>query len=383
MYKAFILRSLSVVCAFLIVACDSGVKIKGNVTEAEGELLSLKLNSNLIDTVRLTSNGDFKFKYSPKGNLPTFLTLSTENKVLATLLVEKNEKVIFNTDYNHPSSYSVSGSPGSILVKELNDKMAATVKSYDSLLYILKQSENSSNYDEITAKVSTDIGRLFTKYKQYLIHFIIKNSKSYAAYMAMYQKMPNGFIMFGKNQDAVYFKTLADSLEKAYPKSPYVEVLRDDYEKLIKAITLQQLFENAEEVEGLPDLKMEDRDGVVHTLKELKGKIVLLNFWASWNKGSTMDNMELMDIYNKYHSKGFEIYNVSLDFSSENWLTVLNNQNMPWINVCDFQGEKSYAARLYNISKLPTNFLLDKSGSLIAKDKYGKELEQLLQARLK
>jgi peroxiredoxin len=378
-------------CASVIVfSCTNRASIGGHIKNADRELLELSLNTTpfrTLDTVRLKGNGKFSFKYEFKNNYPVFLLLNTVKKnervPLATLLLEKGESVTLEMDCKKPGAYTVKGSKGSEIVKELNDKMRTVTNSYDSLTRILKQAENTPLYDSTFSRIHRESSILFVKYKQWLIRFIVGNNKSYAAYMAMYQRMPNGFALFGKEQDAVYYKSLADSLEVRYPKSPYIQQLRDDYRHIANNKALQEMFDNAKEITGLPEIKLPNAEGNEVSILSLRGKIVLLSFWTPENKGLLMDNMELLETYNKYHSKGFEIYQVSTDMSRERWLQALNNQQLPWTSVSDFQGRDSYAVKLYNVTKLPTNFLIDRNGELIAKDVFGKALEQNIEKALK
>ncbi|MDR2563219.1 MAG: TlpA family protein disulfide reductase [Prevotellaceae bacterium] len=373
--------------ATLAFSCADKASINGRVKNADKELLELSLNIapvRTLDTCRLKSEGKFAFKYEFKNDYPVFLLLNVlkqnERVPLATLLLEKGENVVIESDYAQPGAYTVKGSKGSELVKELNEKMLTVTASYDSLSRILKQTAEN---DSLRTRINKETGSLFIKYKQWLIRFIINNSKSYAAYMAMYQRMPNGFALFGKEQDAIYYRTLADSLETLYPKSPYIKQLRDDYKQLINAKAIQEMIENAQEVNGIPDVKLPDSEGREIALSSLRGKVVLLSFWSPEDKGLLMDNMELLETYGKYSSKGFEIYQISLDQSRDRWLQAVHNQQLPWISVSDMKGVNSPVVGLYNLTKLPANFLIDKNGELIARDIFGKTLEQNIEQALK
>jgi peroxiredoxin len=370
----------------LVVSCGkNAVTIKGNVANAENKLLELYVSTTpkrLIDTVRLNSSGRFSFKYDFKKNIfPVFFTLSVSDKPLASLLLEPGEKVIVETDIKNPAAYTVSGSEGSQLLKELNNQMLKTTVSVDSIGKILDKIKDTPENAKQTQQISKDLAAIFTKHKQDLIRFVIKNNKSYAAYTAIYQTLPNGIGVFGKENDALYFKLLADSLERKYPRSPCVLQLRDDYDRLIKTNAIRNLIDKATEA-SIPDVKLPDVTGRQVSLLSLKGKLVLLNFWSSQDKVTALNNNELLPIYEKYKSEGFEIYQISLDEDRGKWLQTINTQKLPWINVCDFKGKATYSLKLYNITKLPANYLISRNCEIIGKDLFGEKLEEKIKENL-
>ncbi|MDR1886539.1 MAG: TlpA family protein disulfide reductase [Prevotellaceae bacterium] len=370
----------------LFVSCgNNAVTINGNVANAENELLELSVNATpkkTIDTVRLDASGKFSFKYDFKKNtFPIFFTLSISDKPLASLLLEPGEKVTIETDMKNPAAYTVSGSEGSQLLKELNDKMLKTTISVDSLVNVLTKFENTPEYEEESQRISRELAAIFTKHKRSLIQFVVKNNKSYAAFTAIYQILPNGIGVFGKESDALYFGLLADSLEKKYPRSPYVLQLRDDYNRLINTSAIRNLINNAEEA-TIPDIKLPDATGKQVSLLSLKGKVILLNFWSSKDKVTAMNNNDLLPIYEKYKSEGFEIYQISLDEDRDSWLQTINIQKLPWINVCDFRGQKTYPLKLYNVTKLPANYLINRNCEIVGKDLFVEKLEEKIKENL-
>ena len=386
--RTLLLGIFGICFLFLMSSCGKNAVISGNVTNAENELLELALNTQpktIIDTVRLNEAGKFSFKYDfQKNTTPVFFTLSVKENTLATLLVEPGEKITVNSDFKNPAAYTVSGSEGSALLKSLNDKMLATTYSTDSLLNVLGKYENGSEeeYEEARKKINREMAVLYTKYKQSLIRFIIRNNKSLASYTAMYQVLPNSFSIFGKEGDAIYYKLLADSLETKYPRSPIIYQLRDDYKKLTQVSSIQKLIENAGET-ILPEITMPDVNGKPVSLTSLKGNVILLDFWVSAERTSSMNNLELLPIYEKYHSQGFEVYQVSIDVSRDSWLQTINNQKLPWINVCDYQGTNTAALRAYNVTKIPANYLISKEGEIVGKDLFGDELEMKIKEAIK
>ena len=117
-----------------------------------------------------------------------------------------------------------------------------------------------------------------------------------------------------------------------------------------------------------PELILSDTTGKDIALSSLRGKYVLLDFWAGWCGPCRMENPNILKNYLKYKDKGFEIYQVSLDRSRSDWVNAIKKDNLIWYNVSDLKFFQSEAASLYNIDRIPKGFLLDPNGVIIAKD---------------
>ena len=115
-------------------------------------------------------------------------------------------------------------------------------------------------------------------------------------------------------------------------------------------------------------------------LSSLAGKVVLLDFWSAELGNSNVYNAELKETYRKYADAptSFEVYQVAIDTSKPLWITAVQEQQLPWISVSDLRGRASTALTLYNVQKLPANFLIDRQGAIVARDIYGKSLEEKL-----
>ena len=105
---------------------------------------------------------------------------------------------------------------------------------------------------------------------------------------------------------------------------------------------------------------------------------MLVDFWASWCGPCRAENPHVVAAYNKFHDKGFEILGVSYDRNKDSWLAAIEKDQLPWLHVSDLKGWKNLTAKLYSISAIPANVLLDKEGKIIAKDLRSVALEEKL-----
>ena len=138
-----------------------------------------------------------------------------------------------------------------------------------------------------------------------------------------------------------------------------------------------------------PEIEMANPDGKLLTLSSLRGKVVLIDFWASWCHTCRVENNRVRQAYQKYKSKhfdsgkGFDVFSISLDENPSIWMKAISNDRLEWPNqVCDFKKWDSPIVQTYNFRFLPHNLLIDSSGRILAKGLYGNKLEEFLAAHL-
>jgi peroxiredoxin len=131
------------------------------------------------------------------------------------------------------------------------------------------------------------------------------------------------------------------------------------------------------------DFSVFSPDGKALKLSNYFGNYLLLDFWASWCGPCRRENPNLVKIYNKYKAKGFNIFAVSLDQKKESWTAAIAKDNLTWTHVSDLKFWDSAPAKLYAVRTIPSNFLIDPSGRIIAHNLSGEELEQKLEELLK
>ena len=127
----------------------------------------------------------------------------------------------------------------------------------------------------------------------------------------------------------------------------------------------------------LPDVK-----GDTISLASLKGKVVLLDFWASWCVPCRLSNRQLVKLYKKYKDRGFEIYGVSVDEEKSDWMRAIAQDKITWIQVNDNAGNMGRTVMQWNITAIPTSFLINQAGDVVAINAEGKKLDKLVQSLL-
>ncbi len=370
---------------FIIAACSSGDKyhVEGKIENAKDKMLyfeKLGLSQSYpIDSVKLSKKGAFSFK-GDKLNQPTFFLLHLKDDGMITLLVDSTEKIKVIADANDfTKGYKVTNSIGSGYIKMLNESLNNLKES----VKISLNKYNSMDKNDISGRkmILDSINSEIQSYKDFIGDFVMSNPRSFASYYALFQRWDDNTMVMNimDKKDQIYFSTLATSLNLLYPESERVKHL---YNYVLKAKLELRNNENwkhllqSSETKSFPDIAEPDIKGDTIRLSSLKNKIIILSFWASWDKASPGINRQLKALYKKYHKRGLEIYQVSLDRSKVLWENAVKTQELPWINVSDLRYTESMPAKLYNVRSIPSNFIIDRKGRIIGKDLFGQRLNE-------
>lgn len=362
---------------FLLFSCSKTpeFEIRGIVSDAKQSMIYLDEQEvetiKPFDSIKIKKNGSFHF--TGKIDYPKFYNLHLGNSKIIPLLISPGEKVSIQTPgESFNQDYSVEGSEGSLNIKLLNDTLSGTIKKLDSIENIFRGTALSLERQAELQKEYTDI---VENQRNFTLRFVLGHLTSIASIYALYQKLDDETFVLYKNRDIQILKITGAALDTIYHESPHVKSLMANaasLESQIYSTGLHNLIQHAES--GFPEIALPDPNGDTIRLSSLKGKVVLLSFWASWDKNSTNLNPYLVELYKRYHSRGFEIYQVSFDFNRESWINAIDYDELSWINVSDLSYPESLTARVYNIQNLPANFLISKSGDIVGKNLSIKDL---------
>lgn len=374
--KKFFLIALASITAF---ACSHNkATIQGIVEGTTTGNLILKVldinNQKLVDTIKI-EEGKIDYSLKLKDKSPNFYYLYYKDNKVASLILAQGDEVKLSIDTLGIKTF-VEGSEETSLLTDIEKRMAMVSLRYDSLVNIMKTAVAAGDIAKQTS-VNYELGALYVKQKQYSIKHLYTHPNSIANITLLFQKFPNDFPIFADVSDVLLLKKAYDSLKVKYPSSVYVSRLFDEISYREKSEAFSSKLKDAPQA-GFPNISLPDNRAKVRSLSEFSGKVIILSFWSVGDVNQKMLNRDFLQIYDKYESKGLEIYQVSVDADKTAWARAVDDQMLPWISVCDGLGSNSTAVKTYNVTKVPSDFIIDKSGTIVAKDVYGKDLENLI-----
>ena len=357
--------------------------VNGTVKESIQKNIYLQrvdINSTvLIDSSTIDRKGSFKFRVKTKE--PDFYQVGYSDKDFVTLLAEPGEKI--QLAFYGPSlsdNYTISGSKGSELVQVIDLQLINTKNKLDSISTAYAKADAEPDPEMKKSLLEQEYLSLLKEQRKFNIVFIINNISSLASIKALYQKINDQLYVLYESRDLQYLKIVSDSLKHHYPDSRHTKALLSDFEKEMNQFSvrqLQQITSNLPETKLDPVLK--DINGKRIALSSLRGKYVLLAFWSSESRDCVSENFQLKEFYRLYNRKGFEIYQISLDEDESKWKTAVNYDELPWISTREDNPADPENARLFNVKVLPSNYLFDKQGKIVASNLHGKTLQLKLE----
>lgn len=353
-HLVFLLGLISI----LGIACkQSGSKftIEGDLKELGiKELFFIRMSdSQKVDTVKVV---DGKFTFQGQNSEPTvyMINLGPELQPAFAILEPGNFKVSY--DKNSLQQLQITGGTEQASYNDFVKKCSPIFTKIDSLMK-LGYAEDLSDIEKMS--LQNEFESLDKQLQDKQRAFIKENkNKVVAAFMA--KNLIDG--MQEENGALVeeYYNTLSPEIQKSY----FGRQIGQQLAVIKQTASGQQAS----------DFTLPSIDGTPITLSSFKGKITLIDFWASWCGPCREENPFVVQAYNAFHAKGFEILGVSLDKDKTKWQEAISKDGLNWTHVSNLKGWDCEVAKQYGVESIPTNFLLDKDGKIIAKNLRGEEL---------
>lgn len=348
------------------LASAQNATVKGKLTAMPNAKLYLsEVKNNKVeprDTITPNSKGEYSLDLKVEKDALYILRTNIDRSNDIHVLVLPKEKITLDLEKMSAQPFirisSTKGSKNMEAYMQFNHALSANL---DALTAIDNEYVLPATTEQRKMELGNQYQNLMLQQNLTIRKIIEQNSSC----------LISAFLVTYFEQD---FNTYADLYEKVY------EGLKKDYSDNGFVVHLmQKLAASLKEGSLAPEIEMKDPEGKTRKLSDLRGNVVMIDFWASWCNPCRRENPNVVRLYHKYHSAGFEIYSVSLDKDKASWLRAIESDGLVWPNhVSDLRGWTSSGGATYGITSVPSTVLVDKQGRIIAKNLRGPDLERKL-----
>lgn len=372
----------------LLAACDNSTEldntveapkdnftISGTIADAEGMVLYLETGSEngviSVDKTTIEAGGQFKME----GNIPGMgiyqLRLGEVQENALPITLAPNDRVTIQSSL---TSYLMDPRISGVEWGNAYGEYMKMLNDFSQKQQELAMLRGSISQDELMAR--------YAKMKQpiddFSRDFILKNPGSSFNIILSSSLMPmNGFNDYPE-ENVLALTKMSEAYNKSYPDSPITEKLAEQVVQIASGYEEYQLMKSGKKV--APEIALPTPEGKEIRLSSLKGKVVLIDFWASWCAPCRQENPNVVRLYKKYKDKGFTVFSVSLDTEAENWKAAIAADGLIWPNhVSDLKGWQTPVQSMYKFNGIPYTVLVDRQGNIIDVGLRGPALEQKLE----
>ncbi len=379
--------TLIALAAITIYSCSnsnsgntSGFEIKGSLSNSKGESIYLEKLAQSgvtsVDSTIIDEKGEFLMNhFSPSVG---FYRLRISASNFAMLVLDSAQKITITADARDlGNTIKAEGSPDTKLFLEYNALAQGQKVRTDSLENIFRTAMITLKLDSIRAdSLSKELQKPYEvmvgQYSDVVAKKINENLNSFASIMAIQQLRPENYLDI--------YKALDKGLNEKYPDNKDIKSFHGMVQQAQMMVEKTEAIKVGNEAPELILPMPNDKD---LALSSLRGKVVLIDFWASWCAPCRKELPNVKRCYEKYKNKGFEILGVSLDKDRSAWLEAISTEGLTWPQVSDLKYWQSEACQIYAIQSIPYTVLIDKEGKIIATDLRGADLDKKLAEVLK
>lgn len=368
--KKILLKTSILVSGVFLLSCNSNTSssfLSGKIKGGAGKTIYLDQlttqSAVTVDSVVIDEKDNFAFtKFKPTLN---FYRVRIDQQNFSILILDSTNQVNFEADIKNLADAKITGSAETDVFNEYNFIGKKYKKKIDSLQQVfqselMKNPNDSVKINQLKNDIDKAYQGILDNWASELAAKIKQYSDKFASIIALQMLDPQKYL------DA--YEVLDKGLFAKYPNHPMVQVLHKMVART-SALSPGTIC---------PEIALPDPNGKELRLSSFRGKIVLIDFWASWCKPCRADMPFVVSLYKKYKNKGFEIFGVSLDKDKQNWIDAIKQDGITWPQVSDLKFWNSEVVQTFNVEAIPYTILIDKDGKIIAKGLRGKELENKL-----
>ncbi|HVA98826.1 MAG TPA: TlpA disulfide reductase family protein [Bacteroidia bacterium] len=347
-------------------------ELDGKLTNSQGQKIYLEqltpTGAKTLDTTVVDKSGEFHFYTN--GIEIGFYNVKIDDRNFATMILDSSEKVtVTGNAQDLGNTVSIEGSPDTKIFMDMNQFLKTNYAKRDSLTKLYQVFANlhkdKKSLDSLSNGLEKPFDSILGQQNKYLTNFIDAHSTSLASLAAIQQLNSDEFFP--------YYQKLDKALTTKYPDSPYIKYFHSQIDDMMRLSIGSEA----------PDIKLNDPLGDPVSLSSFRGKVVLIDFWASWCGPCKEELPNVVAAYKKYKDKGFTVFSVSLDKDKKDWTDAIQKFNLTWTQVSDLGYWNSSVVKLYHLTSIPQTYLIDKDGKIIAKGLRGDDLQKKLAEILK
>jgi len=376
---------MSLALAFALFSCNNNAEkgkftVSGELKNATDqkiyleELFFSQKDPEVLDTADV-KNGKFSLgALAPEEGL---YRIRLEKGNAGFIFINDQSAINFSADLN---DLSLSGpsftSAANASMKKFIMAMDSQRTALASLSAKLQELRTSNGSDSIMTIETQNFETLNNNYRNFIIQYIDTTSHPVMALFAL---------GYSRNIDPLQLEKSVGGLSGRFPQHQAVKMIVAQYKQMLVQMKQEEESKKASPQEGVtaPDITMNDVNDKPFSLSSLRGKYVLVDFWASWCGPCRGENPNVVAAYNKFKDKNFTVLGVSLDDNKADWLEAIADDKLTWKHISDLKKWNSAAVPLYSITGIPYNVLISPDGKIIASDLRGDALHSKLTELLK